>query len=162
MIRRGPAFNTSQMLARTQLLQVPQFPWQARLVGSLSLPLPWLHASELKSAQQLLKLGTAFAFTLCSISYTQKPEGTESEREETLQGDPFSSFVPPVPIQLSQFAGFAQTHSRASSARSWLVVCLSLLNPNHFIHHLPKQEIKSKISLSSSDVVYFPSPTFAH
>lgn len=100
------------MLARTQLLQVPQFPWQARLVRSLSLPFPWLHTSELKSGQQLLKLGTAFAFTLCSISYTQKSEGTESEREETLQGDPFSSFVQPVPIQLSLFAGFAQTHTQ--------------------------------------------------
>lgn len=169
VIRRdafSPAFNTSQMLVRTQLLQVPQFPWHTRLVCGLSLPFPWLHISELKSAQQLLKLGTAFSFhSVLHIIHTKAWGDRVRMRRDIARWFFFfhcsacsHSVLPLYWLCTDTLKSFFSQKLEMFS----LVVCLSLLNLNHFIHHLPKQEIKPKISLSSSDVVYFLLPTLAH
>lgn len=168
VIRRdpfSPAFNTSQMLVRIQLLQVPQFPWQATLVCGLSLPFPWLHTSELKSAQQLLKLGIAFCFhSVLHILYTNTWWNSQNEKRHC-KGIPFLPLFGLFPLSspsLLSLHRHTQELPKPEAGKVQSGVCLSLLNPNHFIHHLPKQEIKPKISLSSSDVVYFLSPTFSH
>jgi len=133
-------------------------------VCGLSVPFAWLPTYELKSAEQLFKLGAAFPFAvLCSL-YTKACKDRQLGAAGPLQDDPFS----PWPLLSlfpfgSPYLPPLHRHTLSFLSQSLeifcLAVCLSLLNPNHFIHHLPEQEIKPEISLSSSDVAYLPAPT---
>lgn len=103
MIRRdpfSPTFSTSQMLTRIQLLQVPPISLASKAGMWFEHVLSLVTHLRAKKCITVVETGHCFLLSL-SISYTQKPEGTESEGGEILQGDPFSSFVQPVPTQLS-------------------------------------------------------------
>lgn len=120
--------------------------------------------SGAKKCRTVIETGHCFSPSFCALHPISK---SLSGQSQTQQGHckmiPFLLGPCSAHSHSSLSAAFAQTQSILSQRLEMfsLAICFSLLNPNHFTHHLPKLEIKPAISLSSSDVAYFPPHTSA-
>lgn len=67
-----------------------------------------------------MKLGTAFPFTLCSISYTQKPVRTEGQTQQCYYKmiPFFLALIQPIPVLFFLPAAFAHTQLPQPEARN--------------------------------------------